>query len=133
MTTRALILVVCVGISPLLGSICQAAPPAGAAVILLELPLFRADWPERRSGKALLALPPVYTLLSTFAENAGQSIIVRYPGGDLGNDWALEFCEWLVAFGVPSGYMTLEPGSGGPDRLLILLEAVSKMVPTSSP
>ena len=47
---------------------------------------------------------------------------VRHPGGDDGNAWALEFREWLVALGVPSHFITLEPASGGVDRLLILVE-----------
>ena len=133
MTVRALILVICIVPLLLFGSIGQGAPPAGAAASLLETPLFYSDWPERRSGEALLALSPVRALLSVFAEEVDQNIIVRYPGGDRGNLWALEFREWLVALGVPSGYVTLEPGSGGPDRLLILLEMVSETVAPSSP
>jgi len=50
-------------------------------------------------------------------------VTIRYPGGDKGNAWALELREWLVALGIPSNYIVLEPGSGGQDRLLLLLEA----------
>jgi len=98
--------------------------PAGAPVILLEMPLHHQDWPQRRSAHAVLELDSVRAVLSVFSEEGGsQNIIVRHPGGDIGNAWALEFREWLVALGVPSQFITLEPGSGGADRLFILVEA----------
>jgi len=102
----------------------QTDVPAGAPVTLLEMPLRYQDWPQRRSAHAVLELGPVRAMLSVFSEEAGQNVIVRYPGGDGGNAWALEFREWLVAFGVPSHFIILEPGSGWADRLLILVEAM---------
>jgi hypothetical protein len=82
------------------------------------------DWPQRRSAYAMLELEPVRAVLSVFSEEAGQKVIVRYPGGDGGNDWALEFREWLVSLGVPSYFIILEPGSGGADHLLIMVDAM---------
>ena len=105
------------------GLFAQTDVPAGAPVTLLEMPLSYQDWPQRRSAHAVLELDPVRAVLSVFSEKAGQNVIVRHPGGDDGNAWALEFREWLVALGVPSHFITLEPGSGGADRLLILVEA----------
>jgi hypothetical protein len=105
------------------GLFAQTDVPAGAPITLLEIPLRYQDWPERRSAHIMLELNPVRAVLSVFSEKGGQNVIVRYPGGDGGNAWALEFREWLVAFGVPSDFITLEPGSGGADRLLILVEA----------
>ena len=105
------------------GLFAQADVPAGAPITLLEMPLHYQDWPERRSAHVMLELDPVRAVLSVFSEKGGQNVIVRHPGGDGGNAWALEFREWLVALGVPSHFITLEPGSGGADRLLILVEA----------
>ena len=105
------------------GLFAQTDVPAGAPVALLEMPLRYQDWPQRRTAHAVLELDPVRAVLSMFAEDMGQNVIVRHPGGDGGDAWALEFREWLVALGVPSHFITLEPGSGGPDRLLILVEA----------
>ena len=104
------------------GPFAQTDVPSGAPVTLLEMPLRYQDWPQRRSANAVLELDPVRAVLSVFSENGGQNVIVRHPGGDSGNAWALEFREWLVALGVPSHFITLEPGSGGVDRLLILVE-----------
>ena len=106
------------------GLFAQTDVPAGAPITLLEMSLRYQDWPERRSAHVMLELDPVRAVLSVFTEERGQNVIVRYPGGDGGNAWALEFQEWLVAFGVPSHFITLEPGSGGADRLLILVEVI---------
>ena len=101
----------------------RADVPAGAPITLLEMPLRYQEWPKRRNAHAMLELDSVRAVLSVFSEKEGQNVIVRHPGGDSGNAWALEFREWLVALGVPSHFITLEPGSGGADRLLILVEA----------
>ena len=95
----------------------------GLPETLLEQPILGEDWPDRRTTKTVLSLPPIKQLLELFVEEPGQQVTIRYPGGDKGNAWALELREWLVALGIPSNYIVLEPGSGGQDRLLLLLEA----------
>ena len=105
------------------GLFAQEDVPVGAPVTLVEMPLLYKDWPQRRSAHAVLELDPVRAVLYVFSEEGGQSVIVRHPGGDSGNAWAHEFMEWLVALGVPAHFIALEPGSGGADRLLILVEA----------
>lgn len=92
---------------------------------LLEVSLGRAEWPPVRDGAALLRLPQVQALMRLFREDLPQRITIRYPGGDLGNAWAFELRDWLTAFGIPSRFVTLEPGSGSPDSLLILLDQES--------
>ena len=110
----------------------QTDVPAGAPITLLEMELRYQDWPQRRSAYAVLKLDQVRAVLSVFSEEGGQNVIVRHPGGDGGNAWALEFREWLVAFGVPSHFINLEPGSGGVDRLLILVEVTHTVLDSSA-
>ena len=95
----------------------------GIPEILLEQPILGEDWPDRRTTKTVLSILPIKKLLELFVENPRHQVTIRYPGGDKGNAWALELREWLVALGIPSNYIVLEPGSGGQDRLLLLLEA----------
>ena len=95
----------------------------GIPEILLEQPILGEDWPDRRTTKTVLSIPPIKNLLALFIEDPRRQVTIRYPGGDEGNSWALELREWLVALGIPSSYIVLEPGSGGQDRLLLLLEA----------
>jgi hypothetical protein len=108
------------------GGVCaQTEMPTGVPITLLKVQLPYEDWPKVRTADAVLELKPVRAVLSTFEEEAGHHVIVRHPGGDNGDAWALEFREWLVALGVPSNYIGLEPGSGASDRLLILVEVLS--------
>ena len=90
---------------------------------LLEQPILAKNWPDRRTTKTVLSILSIKNLLELFVENRRHQVTIRYPGGDKGNAWALELREWLVALGIPSNYIVLEPGSGGQDRLLLLLEA----------
>ena len=95
----------------------------GIPETLLEQPILGKNWPDRRTTNTVLAIGPIKKLLELFVENRRYKVTIRYPGGDKGNAWALELREWLVALGIPSNYIVLEPGSGGQDRLLLLLEA----------
>lgn len=82
-----------------------------------ELP--RAAWPRSPTGDAVLRLPAVRNTLSTFKENGRIHIVIRYPGGDAGKQWADELRGWLVSFGVPLQYLELAPGAGGAARLVV--------------
>jgi hypothetical protein len=48
--------------------------------------------------------------------------VIRYPGGDAGNAWAEAVRDWLVALGVASKRIVLEPGSSSPDALTLLTQ-----------
>ena len=95
----------------------------GIPETLLEQPILGEVWPDRRTTKTVLSILSIKKLLELFVENPRHQVTIRYPGGDKGNAWALELREWLVALGIPSNYVVLEPGSGGQDQLLLLLEA----------
>ena len=105
------------------GDIPKLFASQGIPATLLEQPILSENWPDRRTTKTVLSILPIKKLLELFVEIPGHQVTIRYPGGDNGNAWALELREWLVAFGIPSNHIVLEPGSGGQDRLLLLLEA----------
>ncbi len=79
----------------------------------------RSEWQTSLERRALTELEAVRELFSRFEERPDVIITVRYPGGDFGSDWALEFRDWMVALGIPSSYLELVPGSGGTDVLNI--------------
>ena len=93
--------------------------------MLLKEQIDRTQWPEQRNSAAVLAVTQINAILSQFDEVQAHRIIIRYPGGDLGNAWALEVRDWLVALGMPSERVILEPGSGGSGQLILLLEKAS--------
>ena len=105
------------------GDIPKLFASQGIPATLLEQPILSENWPDRRTTKTVLSILPIKKLLELFVEIPGHQVTIRYPGGDKGNAWALELREWLVALGIPSNYIVLEPGSGGQDQLLLLLEA----------
>ncbi len=120
MITRPLIFVLLLYFS---GDIPNLFAGQGIPETLLEQPILGESWPDRRTTKTVLSILPIKKLLALFVENSNHQVTIRYPGGDKGNAWALELREWLVALGIPSNYIVLEPGSGGQDHLLLLLEA----------
>ena len=120
MITRPLIISVLLYFA---GDIPNLFAAQGIPETLLEQPILGENWPDRRTTKTVLSIVPIKQLLELFVENPRHQVTIRYPGGDKGNAWALELREWLVALGIPSNYIVLEPGSGGQDRLLLLLEA----------
>ncbi len=81
----------------------------------------RADWQRHAAEGRLLELDGVRELLSRFEEAEGNAVTVRYPGGDAGSAWAVEFRDRLVAWGIPSAYVEMLPGSGGLDILHVSL------------
>lgn len=68
---------------------------------------------QPRTGQRVAQLEPVQRILAAYAKDAGNRIVIRYPGGDAGTSWAQELRDWLVALGVSSAQVQLEPGSGG--------------------
>ena len=75
--------------------------------------------PRNVNGSTVSALPAVVNTLSRFEESGKITIVIRYPGGDPGRQWAQEIYDWLVSFGVPTRYLELEPGSGAADRVVL--------------
>ena len=78
-------------------------------------------WQRHAAEGRLLELDSVRQLLRRFQEREGFAVIVRHPGGDLGSAWAAHFRDRLVAYGIPSAYIELLPGSGALDILHVSL------------
>lgn len=95
--------------------------PAAAAELLT-----RAEWPAVRSGTVIVRIPALQRVMRQFEGMKQGIIVIRYPGGDRGNEWALELRDWLVALGVASSQLLLEPGSGFPDTMVIHAEERSQ-------
>jgi len=105
---------------PLAGAVLLAcAPAAVTAFNLHEQVLPRAQWPQHTTGRNVAALPAVAEALRRFEENGNMVIVIRYPGGDFGRQWARELHDWLVGLGVPGRYLELQPGAGVEDHLIV--------------
>jgi hypothetical protein len=92
-----------------------------AAIEATEYVISRDQWPEHVHSSNIAALPQLRQVLAKFDESGRYRLVVRYPGGESGADWAQQLVHWFVAYGVPGEFIGRELGSGGPDRLLLLL------------
>lgn len=91
----------------------------GAAVAQEREVLARGDWPEVRTGESVAGIAALQAIMIQFEAAREPVIQIRFPGGNLGNAWAFELRDWLVALGVPSERVQLEPGSGMPDAMTL--------------
>lgn len=81
-------------------------------------------WARPRSGKAVLAMPPVRAAVQNLVQTPGSHLLIRYPGGDEGSIWAEELQGWLVSLGIEPILIEMLPGST-PEQ--IELQLISKM------
>ncbi len=93
-----------------------AVVPAGKTVEITT-----EQWARPRSGPAIARLPDLAPLVEAFDREPANRVIVRYAGGDEGSLWAEELRSWLVALGIPSARIELEPSLPQADKLLLEL------------
>lgn len=90
---------------------------SGAQGAFWQETLDRAQWQRHAAAGTYLRLDIIRELLERFEEREGTLITIRHPGGDAGTEWAVRFRNRLVAYGIPSRFLELIPGSGGLDIL----------------
>ncbi len=84
--------------------------------------LAREDWPVARSGAAVAGIAAVRETVRAMDGGDGRRIVVRHPPGAVGAAWAVELREWLVALGVASARIILEPGDAEDALVLAVAE-----------
>ncbi|MFT5113704.1 MAG: hypothetical protein ACI8P9_003035 [Parasphingorhabdus sp.] len=73
----------------------------------------KEQWDSYAQGKELHRMDSIRELLGLFQEKPGYKLTIRHPGGEEGFAWGEALKHWLVALGIPSGYVITLPGSGG--------------------
>lgn len=91
------------------------APLAAAQELLLP----RAQWPRPATGDAVVRIPALRAVLERYERGEGARIVIRHPGGDAGSAWGRELHDWMVALGVTSADILVEPPSGMPDTIVL--------------
>jgi len=81
--------------------------------------LTKAQWPAQRTGTTMTRIESLQRVMAQVQKAPQSVVLVRYPGGNLGNAWAVELRDWLVALGLDSGRVRLEPGSGIADAITL--------------
>jgi hypothetical protein len=83
------------------------------------LTLTAGDWPAPRRAEALTAHAPLRALLHSLDAQPGCILVVRHAGGEAGSAFAAALRDALVALGVPSARVALEPAAAGRDQLIV--------------
>ncbi len=86
-----------------------------------EVLIPRYEWPDDASADVVLQIPQIRRAVSRLLESEHARLIVRYPGGDAGNEWALDLRAMLISLGIESKYIMLEPGSGIDETMVVIV------------
>lgn len=86
-----------------------------------EVRISRFEWPQPATADAVLKIPQLRLSVAHFETLQNPIFIIRYPGGDEGNNWANHLHNLLVSLGLKSSYISVEPGSGSIDTLQIIV------------
>ena len=84
--------------------------------------IYYQDWIKVKNATTLLQIPALQRVVNEFEKKEQSKIVIRHPGGDGGNEWAIELRDWLVALGISTEEIQLQPGSGVPQAIAITTE-----------
>ena len=99
---------------------CHAEPAGNALQAGIGSKVYTLDaalWARPRSGKSVIALPPVREAVHDLLNQPGRQLAIRYPGGEEGSLWAEEVRDWLVALGLEPQLLLMQPGLAHEDRI----------------
>ena len=99
------------------------ASTASQAQTDFEVQVARYEWPQQNSADAILQIPQLRRAIARFFETEDAQLIIRYPGGDVGNEWAIQLHDNLVSLGIESSRISLEPGSGVEETILVIVSS----------
>lgn len=89
-------------------------PPLAAQTVYV---VGAETWSSPRSAESLLRLAPLREAVAALQGGRHLRLVIRHPEGEQGEFWAAELHDWLVALGVPSARMDLEPDTAVTERL----------------
>ena len=88
------------------------------------LTISAADWPVPHRADALLQHAPLAALVRNLGADERRSLRIRYAGGEDGAQLADDLRAALVALGIASDRLRLEPAAAGYGKLILELVTV---------
>ncbi len=79
------------------------------------------DWARPRSGEMIPELASVRAAVAYWNRGGDAIVVIRHPGEDSGELWALELRDWLISLGVPSDYIRLRAGTQAADEISLVV------------
>ncbi len=98
---------------------------SGVAIADIEVQIAHYEWPQDSSVDDVLQIPQFRSALAHYDELENAQLIIRYPGGDEGNSWAVALRNSLVSLGIPQSDILLEPASGIPETIVLIVAELS--------
>ena len=98
---------------------------SGVVIADIEVQIAHYEWPRNSSVDDVLQIPQFRSALAHYDELENAQLIIRYPGGDEGNSWAFDLRNSLVSLGIPQSAILLEPASGIPETIVLIVTALS--------
>ena len=86
-----------------------------------ETRISATEWPNPIDIEEVLSLSQLKVAVNRYDQLRNPVLIIRYPGSDAGNAWAIELRDVLVSLGMESENILLEFGSGKFDTLLVIV------------
>ncbi|MBS1270614.1 MAG: hypothetical protein MAG794_01572 [Gammaproteobacteria bacterium] len=80
------------------------------------------EWPDIQRGIQVTQYAKLAGIVDEFDRSPDANIVILYPGGKAGHNWAVEIRNWFVALGIASRKIALRPGSGVPGSLGLQVE-----------
>lgn len=80
------------------------------------------EWATPRSGERIVSMPGLAPLIHDYLQQTDARLVMSHPGGEQGSLWAEELRAWLVALGIDSEHVVLEPGSARADVITLMLD-----------
>lgn len=94
--------------------------PAGASSLRI-FSLSADQWARPRGGDMIPELEAVRAAVSYWERGGDSLLVIRHPGGDIGELWAAELRDWLISLGLPSDYIRLVPGTQSADQINLVV------------
>ena len=109
------------GVSVMLLLAALAVAGAVSAQNSVEIQISRYEWPTNDAADTMLRIPQLKRAVNILLQSDSSHLVIRYPGGDEGNEWAIDLRDNLVSLGIESSIVRLEPGSGIEETLLVIV------------
>lgn len=79
------------------------------------------EWPRNAAVDEVLQIPQLRSVIARYDESDNSILIIRHPGGHDGNEWARALRDVLVSLGIGKSNIELEPGSGVPETIVVIV------------
>ncbi|HSH43946.1 MAG TPA: hypothetical protein VK973_17620 [Arenicellales bacterium] len=80
------------------------------------------EWPELQRGIQVTQYARLAGIVDQFDRTENGLVVILYPGGASGQQWATGIRDWFVALGIPGRRIELRPGSGVPESIGLRVE-----------